>query len=546
MAVLPDGRLLYWNGLEASEHAPVYLMNEQWWAVENSRARILELGSGGPRWSIPTEERGTTDEAQDIFGGATKDIFGADQKLLYDGSVLLAGGIEWRYIDDGYGDQETRVFDPSTDTFRSVEPMQEARLAPTLVTLAGGKVLVAGGVRRATPIPANADPAVSQVRLNELFDPSTATWEDAGVNGWSLPIYPRLHLLPDGTVFFGGAGEFWTPGGVAADQATWSQQRIYDPETRTWRLLGPSRYGARASAASTLLRLEAPYDTADILIAGGTFGPQPGTWVGTTLSEVVRWTPDGLTNEDSTKSPFAGLAGDASQLRNLRWFGVPVMLPTGEVLLMNGGDGDDALYPGSAAGVRAVELYDPETGTWQELAASGRDRINHHVAVLLPDGRVLVGGHAPVPAHNHRHDNPLTRASNYRDSTFEIYEPPYLFRGPRPVVSNVAPMGGGRGLRLTLGQHTGPGEISEVVLVRTPSNTHAVDADMRAVKLVHRTAGSTVIARLPKGGDGRIIPPGPYYVFALRNTPDGPVPSVAETILIQPAGAPGDVVARSL
>lgn len=219
------------------------------------------------------------------------------------------------------------------------------------------------------------------------------------------------------------------------------------------------------------------------------------------------------------------------------------MLPTGEVFLVNGGDADDVIDPGSAAAVRTPELYDPETGTWSELASARRDRVYHNSAVLLPDGRVLVGGHAPHPAHLLRHDNTLTRGNNYRDSTFEIYEPPYLFRGPRPVVTNVVPVQEGRALRLTLGPGSSATEVSEVVLVRMGANTHAMDADMRAVRLTHSGSGATLSADLPGAGDGRIVPPGPYYVFAIRDTADGPVPSVARVVLIQPA-ADGRVVAK--
>lgn len=89
-------------------------------------------------------------------------------------------------------------------------------------------------------------------------------------------------------------------------------------------------------------------------------------------------------------------------------------------------------------------------------------------AVLLPDGRLLVAGHAPHTAHYFRQGGggTPTRSSNYKDATFEIYEPPYLFRGDRPVVDEVLATEKGRSLRLILGQGTAASEISEVVLVR--------------------------------------------------------------------------------
>jgi len=548
---LPDGRVLFWNGLEGSENATFFFNGENLnWTLENSRSRILDLRTGEPRWTIPTLERGTTDEAQDSPEGSTHDLFCTDQKLLWNGTLLVAGGMEARHLDDLHGDDETRIFDPKTDTFRSVEPMRERRWYPAMVTLPDGRVMVTSGVRQVAKSPLNPEPSSSQVRLSETFDPRTETWQDAGVNGLSLPLYPRLHLLPDGKVFYGGAGQSWAPLGGTGDHTTWALQRLYDPATETWTVPGHSLYGIRNGASSVLLRLEPPYDEAKILIAGGTAGVTQTSVAGTTLSEVVRWTPEGgIQNELPPKAPFAGVAGDPTQLRNPRWYGSPVMLPTGEVLLMNGGDVDDIVVPGTSAAVRAPDLYDPETGTWQEMAAGTRDRLYHNSAVLLPDGSVLVGGNSPVPAYGFRHDNTATRNNNFKDPTFEIYKPPYMFRGPRPVVSSVNAVKDGGVLRLTIGgngtgRRPAASDISEVVLVRMTAVTHTVDADMRAVKLEHSVAGSTVFAELPDGGDSRLLPPGPYYVFALRNTPGGPVPSMGQTILIQPDGE-GRVIART-
>lgn len=545
--VLPDGRLLYWNALEGSENGDVWVGGREGEiVVENSRVRILDMRSANPRWTTSTLERGTTADPQ--AGAAVHDMFCSDQKLLYDGRVLVAGGSRWDVPDDTRvpeprGVSATRVFDPASDSFSSVGEMREPRWYPSLVTLGDGRVLVASGVRRAGGTFMSPEPAFSQVRLTELYDPLAEQWEDGGSSDWSFPLYPRLHLLPDGKVFYGGAGQSWNPFGETADQATWALRRLYDPVAKRWSTLGHARYGVRSGAASLMLRLEPPYDRADILMAGGTLGSSPGSWAATTLTERVRWTPAGITDLGPPKTPAAGLAGDSTQLRNRRWFGTPVMLPTGEVLLVNGGDADDVIDPGSAAAVRTPELYDPKTGTWSEMAKSARDRVYHNSAVLLPDGRVLVGGNAPHPAHYAKYGNETTRSNNFRDSTFEIYEPPYLFRGPRPVVRNVKPVRRGRALRLTLGSRTRAGRVSEVVLVRMGANTHAMDADMRAVKLRHSANGARVLARLPRRGDGRVLPPGPYYVFAVRDSRDGPVPSVAKVVLIQPA-ADGKVIAR--
>ncbi|MCA1843026.1 MAG: hypothetical protein LC792_07500, partial [Actinobacteria bacterium] len=72
---------------------------------------------------------------------------------------------------------------------------------------------------------------------------------------------------------------------------------------------------------------------------------------------------------------------------------------------------------------------------------SVRDRPYHYSATLLADGRVLVGGWSPIGTMFGPHRSvggPF--ANNNRDSSFEIFSPPYLFRGPRPTISH-APAG---------------------------------------------------------------------------------------------------------
>jgi hypothetical protein len=541
VAALPDGRILYWNGLEGSEHAENFAVDAVA-AAENSRARILDLRSGEPQFTVPTLERGTTADAKP----ADKDMFCSDQRLLYDGTVLIAGGTEWR-DNDLWGDHETRIFDPSTDTFVEVDGMDHGRWYPSLVTLPDGRVLAISGVRQLINT-FRPDPAFSQVKEAEIFDPETRTWSAAGTSPFSFPLFARVHLLPSGKVFYGGLGQTWNPFGETADEATWGVQRLYDPSTGEWELVGAAKYGARGGAFSVLLRLEPPYDTARVLMGGGTLGPAPGSFAATTISEVVTITGDEVTNEPgSPKAPLAGeLAGDPTQLRNARWFSSGVLLPTGEVLALSGGDTDGVVDPGSEEAVRMAELYDPATNTWRELSEGIRDRTYHNTAVLLADGRVLVGGHSPLPAHYQRHDNPLVRSNNFKDATFEIYSPPYLSRGPRPEITSVH---GGNHLVIELGATTDPETVTDVVLTRIPTSTHVTDADQRAVELELTgrpdPRSGVVVASLPNDGDGRIVPPGPYYLFVLSDTGQGPVPSVAKVVFIEPAGGGGKVIART-
>ena len=109
------------------------------------------------------------------------------------------------------------------------------------------------------------------------------------------------------------------------------------------------------------------------------------------------------------------------------------------MLAVGGGDKDDVIDPGTTIAVNTPELYDPATDKWTEVAAHARDRAYHNSALLLPDMRVLLGGNAPLAAHyggpNRDQGGPF--ANNDNDPSFEIWSPPYLFRGPRPTVTKV-------------------------------------------------------------------------------------------------------------
>jgi hypothetical protein len=157
----------------------------------------------------------------------------------------------------------------------------------------------------------------------------------------------------------------------------------------------------------------------------------------------------------------------------------------------------------------------------------------------LPDGRVLAGGHAPPPAlYGSRRDQGGPFANNDKDSSFEIFSPPYLFRGPRPTITD-SPAGVAWNSSFTL-RVTGARQIDSVVLIRAPSPQHGIDSDQRAVELQFTRDGDVVTAAAPP--DGNIALPGFYYLFVNRSSPSGPVPSVARMVKVgstsDPAPAP--------
>ena len=184
---------------------------------------------------------------------------------------------------------------------------------------------------------------------------------------------------------------------------------------------------ARDIPSSVMLPLKPPYDKGTVLVFGGSLGPSPGGYVAVPFST--------LTTVDSAGHVTNEMTGN---LNEARWSAAGMPLPDGTVLAMAGARNSHTETPGLDLAVHSSEIYDPATGKWTKVASSTRDRPYHYSATLLADGRVLLGGWAPIGTLFGPHRSvggPF--ANNNHDASFEVYSPPYLFRGPRPKISHV-------------------------------------------------------------------------------------------------------------
>jgi hypothetical protein len=590
--VLANGRILYWNAIEGAEdldQPDEAVIPKGGDLARNDSSRVLTLDwntQKGKRWDTPPNATGyhqvpgepplipdTDNSNSNANRNSDGSLFCSDQKQLSNGTVLAAGGTNYYAeprldpstgVIELEGVKNARIFDPSIGTagdWRPTGSLNYGRWYPSMVTLASGDLFIASGVTKLIkPIYPDKDPSRSGDNVPETetyhanpADPLYRTWTDNEANR-SLPLFPRLHLLPNGNVYYDAAGQAYNPQGQSYAQALWNVAATYNPTTNAWSDLGipgldnpvtadgnVAEPGFRGSTFSQALPFkpngDKAYTSASYLTAGGVQLMSPGSYFPTSSSRIS--TVDVSGGEEALSTTPTGPLGRA------RWYSSAVTLPTGQVFAFSGADVDEVVSPGHESPIRQAEMFTPTYedgkyvgGTWADVAVAQRRRTYHNNAVLLPDGRILVGGHAPIPntyykVQNDPDNSVRPPSNNFKDASFEIFEPPYLHWGvSRPVIGTVN-QAVKTGTTLVV-PTTDAAKIKSVVLVRNPAETHLIDADQRVVELPFTQVGSTVHATVT--GNKAVLPPGPYMLFVNKDAGDGKlVPSVAKQVFVDAA-----------
>ncbi len=173
-------------------------------------------------------------------------------------------------------------------------------------------------------------------------------------------------LLPSGQVLIAGGYA------ILAGLPVWSSAELYDPAYGAFRPTGIMN-SARYSHTATLL------PDGRVLIVGGN-SQQGGTnYQGLATAELY--------------DPSTGVFTPTGSMAIARYWHTATLLNTGKVLITGG------LGPGGVFGsdLSSAELYDPETGVFSPAGNMTGPR-SEHLAVLLPDGKVLIeGGTDPIP-----------------------------------------------------------------------------------------------------------------------------------------------------
>jgi hypothetical protein len=407
------------------------------------------------------------------------DMFRNAMVVLPDGRPFIDGGtLQYEPL---YGQPKASVFDPATNTFSNVANMAHGRWYPTSTVLGDGTVMTFSGL----------DTDGSTTQTVEIFDPSTATWSTPYVASWAPPLYPRMHLLPNGNVLYSGASP---------------TSSIFDTSTHTWDYgVANTNYGSsRTYGSSVLLPLTPANNYAPkVMILGG---GSPAT----NTTEII---------DLSIPSPKWQYAATMYQGRIEM---NAVLLPNGKVLALGGSVNDE---DATTASLQA-EIYDPAFNTFSSAGSEAYARLYQSVALLMPDGTVWVAGGNPQRGTYEQH--------------MEVYFPPYLFTqdangntfpAARPSISG-APSTIGYGANFVV-QTPDAANISSVVLMRNGADTHAFDMDQRLVGLSF-TAGSGYLT--VTGPPNSNIAPAGYYMLFLLN--DSGVPSLAAFVQVLQLAVP--------
>ena len=232
-------------------------------------------------------------------------------------------------------------------------------------------------------------------------------------------------------------------------------------------------------------------------------------------------------------------------------------------------DPDQPVIP-STATTFVLDMNQP-TPRWRQTAPMNFART-FHTLTLLPDGTVLATGGGPddrrasewttpcLPPSSGRPPRKPGRRSpacSGRASTIptrcccrtpacwswaadastaataptdqlssEIFSPPYLFKGPRPVITS-APTTATYGANISV-QTPDAASIGSVSLIRLGSVTHSFNTNQRIVPLQFTAGGGTLSVQTP--ANANLAPPGHYMLFILNTNG---VPSVASIVQLQ-------------
>ncbi|MDQ1411292.1 MAG: hypothetical protein QOJ41_3027, partial [Acidobacteriaceae bacterium] len=214
-----------------------------------SNGKILVVSGSGNYPAQTVYNVGVWDPSSNTITTQTQswDMFCNGMIVLPDGRPFIMGG-NLQY-DPFFGWNRTSVYNLAAvgpqPNFVDMEDMAHGRWYPTSTVLGDGRVLIFSGL----------DEFGATNSQTEIYTVG-AGWAPPVVAPWTPPLYPRLHVLPNGKVFYSGST---------------TQSRLFDPATSTWsNVIATTIYGGtRTYGSSVLLPLAPPNYAPKVIIFGG-------------------------------------------------------------------------------------------------------------------------------------------------------------------------------------------------------------------------------------------------------------------------------------
>lgn len=476
---LPKGTIF--TGLRGVQVATAF-------AVRVPRAATRPGAPGGNPRIVPSQRSVWVDAVRKGRAGETRraDRFRVNGLLGPQANHLLYGiGTPMTLQKQNFqGVRDAYIFDVRTSRFVKVNSMNYARWYPTLAELGNGMVMAMSGLD-----------GQGQITMNsEMFNPRTSSWSPGPAHGF--PTYPATFLTGNGQLFFTGSNAGYGPATPA-----WRTPGFYRPRTGLFRPV-PGIPDPQDLETSASVLLPPAQQQTFMVLGGGGVGQSNSSTARTALIDVAAPNPHwvrGPSLAQPTRYP------------------ITVLLPTDEVLVTGG----SRYYRGMhGSDNRDTRIYHVASNSFSWAASSITGRDYHSGGILLPNGSVLTLGGNPL------FGNQQDTAPQTFNHEIDVYDPPYLFRGPRPRIT--AAPGVLRRRHSYLITVTQSARISYLRLMRPDNPTHVTDVNERSVAVSFRPAGPGRL-RITLPGNANLLPPSYYMLFAVNASG---VPSVARWVWV--------------
>lgn len=333
-------------------------------------------------------------------------------------------------------------------------------------------------------------------------------------------LYPFLHLCSDGNLFI-----FANRDSILLDYENNVVVKTY-PRIPGG---GPRNYPSTGSSVMLPLSASDGFTKVEVLVCGGC--PDNGF----ALAQAGNFT-DALQSCGRMVITDANPVWSMENMTGPRTMGDMLLLPNGEVLIINGAQKGVAGWDMATTPVFSPLLYRPDAplgARFFDLATTDIARMYHSTASLLADARVMVGGSNP---HFGYVLSGTTYPTELRLESFSPYylDPVYTTFRPSITSSSSTSMSYGAAFSIVFSVPTTLNSTSVVqVNIYAPSfTTHSHSMNQRLLTLAASTptllSGSPNVYSLSVTAppSGVAAPPGYYMMFVVN----GGIPSVAQWV----------------